>query len=125
MLRHARFAASYPFGVDMRVASPKFELANLARAVGLALLASSATANAQDTTSAGGRGGGGGGQQQPAAPRPYGRVITDEAVTKTGLFKVHKVGAQLFFEIPRNQLRKDILVMQRTQAGTGTGNQNR
>ena len=108
----------------MRVASPSFDLPTLSRVVGLALLAGSATASAQDSTAAGGRGGGGG-QQQPAAPRPYGRVITDEAVTKTGLFKVHKVGAQLFFEIPRNELRKDILVMQRTQAGTGDGNENR
>ncbi|HET9426497.1 MAG TPA: zinc-dependent metalloprotease, partial [Gemmatimonadaceae bacterium] len=90
-----------------------------------ALLAGAASA--QDTTTAAtGRGGGAGGAQQPpAAPRPYARVITDEAVTKSGLFKVHKIGAQLFFEIPRNELRKDILVMQRMQAGTGGGQANR
>ena len=94
------------------------------------LLAVAAPSYAQDTTQTGGRGGGGGGgggAQQPAAPRPYARVITDEAVTKSGLFKVHKVGARLFFEIPRNEMKKEILVAQRTQAGPnmGQGNSNR
>jgi hypothetical protein len=80
-------------------------------------------AGAQDSTTNTGRGGGG----QPAAPRPYARVITDEAVTKSGLFKVHKVGPRLYFEIPRDEMKKELLVAQRTQAGPnmGVGNQNR
>jgi hypothetical protein len=52
-----------------------------------------------------------------AAPRPYARVITTDAVTKEGLFKVHQVGDKLFFEIPRSELNRDILVVQRTVAG--------
>ena len=87
-----------------------------------AALMCAAPAFAQDSTQAGGRGGGGG--QQPAAPRPYARVITDEAVSKSGLFKVHKVGARLYFEIPRNEMRKEILIAQRTQAGPNMGNGN-
>ncbi|MEX0907844.1 MAG: zinc-dependent metalloprotease, partial [Gemmatimonadota bacterium] len=57
---------------------------------------------------------GGGGQQ---GPRPYTRVITSEAVTRTGLFNVHRVDDDLFFEIPRAELNRDILVVQRTAAG--------
>lgn len=86
------------------------------------------TALAQDTTTAGGGGAGGGrGAAQPANPRPYARVITDDAVTKTGVFKVHKVGPRLYFEIPRSEMRKEFLIVQRTEAGPnmGQGNQNR
>ena len=110
----------------MRGEFHRLDRTRLACAIGVAMMAASASAFAQDTTTAGGgRGGAGGGQQAPAAPRPYARVITDEAVTKSGLLKVHKVGANLFFEIPRNELRKDILVMQRMQAGTSGGQANR
>jgi hypothetical protein len=57
---------------------------------------------------------GAGGQQ---APRPYSRVITSAAVTKDGLFRVHRVGDRLYFEIPRAELGREILVLQRTAAG--------
>ncbi|HUF50852.1 MAG TPA: zinc-dependent metalloprotease, partial [Longimicrobiales bacterium] len=40
-------------------------------------------------------------------------------MTKTGLFSVHRVGEKLFFEIPRSELNKDILIVQRTAAGGG------
>src|SRR5687767_7686371 len=49
-------------------------------------------------------GGQGGDQQADAQPRPYARVVTSEAQTRTGLFKTHRIGARLLFEIPRNQL---------------------
>jgi hypothetical protein len=52
-----------------------------------------------------------------AAPRPYARVITSEAVTREGLFKVHRVGENLFFEIPRSEMGKELLIVQRTAAG--------
>jgi hypothetical protein len=55
-----------------------------------------------------------------AAPRPYARVITSAAETKEGLFRVHRVGERLFFEIPRSELNRDILVVQRTAAGGST-----
>jgi hypothetical protein len=54
--------------------------------------------------------------QQPG-PRPYGRVITSEAITKDGLFRVHRVGERLYFEIPREELGREMLVLQRTAAG--------
>lgn len=68
----------------------------------------------QDTTA---RQGGPGGR---AAARPYDRVITAAAETKQGLFKVHRIDDKLFFEIPRSELNKDILVVQRTAAGGTT-----
>src|SRR5688500_9766531 len=51
------------------------------------------TERPQQGTGRGGRGGQGGdqqqGQQADAAPRPYARVITADAQTRAGLFKVH------------------------------------
>jgi len=47
------------------------------------------------------------------APRPYGRVITSQAVTRRGLFAVHQVGDKLYFEIPRQELNKDMLLVGR------------
>jgi hypothetical protein len=67
-------------------------------------------AGAQDTAGAPAR-------AAAAAPRPYARVITSEAQTRTGLFNVHRVGERLYFEIPRAELNRDILVVQRTAAG--------
>jgi hypothetical protein len=57
---------------------------------------------------------------QPQGVRPYSRVITSEAVTKTGLFGVHRVGDRLYFEVPRSELGSEILVVQRTAAGGAT-----
>ena len=53
-----------------------------------------------------------------AGPRPYGRVITDEAITRTGLFDVHRVGDQLYFEIPRSSLGREMLLLARTAEST-------
>jgi hypothetical protein len=69
-----------------------------------------------------GGGGGGGGQGAQAAPRPYARVVTSEAQTREGLFKVHRIGQQLLFEIPRSQLGKDqLLVTEIAQTALGIG----
>jgi hypothetical protein len=65
------------------------------------------------TPAAGGRGGGGRGGAAPAAPQPYNRVVTREAKTRRGLFTVHQIGDRLLFEIPRNELGKDMLVVGR------------
>jgi hypothetical protein len=50
-------------------------------------------------------------------PRPYARVITAEARTRTGLFKAHRIGDRLYFEIPRSELGKDMLVVTRAASG--------
>lgn len=48
-----------------------------------------------------------------ARPRPYDRVITDEAQTRRGMFAVHRVGSRLFFEIPARELNRDMLLVGR------------
>jgi hypothetical protein len=73
-----------------------------------------------------GRGGGGGRAGGGGEPQPqeYDRVITSEAVTKGGVFKTHRVGARLYYEIPRAELRKEFLLVTqiaRTTLGTGYG----
>ena len=59
-------------------------------------------------------------QRPPAAtgpdpvPRPYNRVITGEARTRPGLFKTHRLGSRLYFEIPKSALNKEMLLVTRT-----------
>ena len=57
-----------------------------------------------------------------AAPRPYNRVITAEAKTKSGMFKVHRVADRVYFEIPAKELNKDELMVGRL-ARAAAGNQ--
>jgi len=80
----------------------------------------------EEAAAPGGRGAGGG--QGEARPRPYGQVVTAEAQTRDGLFKTHRIGSRLLFEIPENQLNKDILVVmeiaQNTASGSGYGGQS-
>jgi hypothetical protein len=76
-----------------------------------------------------GRGGGGrgGGQQQPPEPRPYDQVITSSARSDDGVFKVHRVGEDLFYEIPKAEMGKDFLwvnQIKRTAVGAGYGGQS-
>ena len=52
--------------------------------------------------------------------------MTSEAKTRDGLFKVHRIGARLLFEIPRDQLGKDQLLVTeiaKTVLGSGYGGQ--
>ncbi|MDN5201751.1 zinc-dependent metalloprotease [Fulvivirgaceae bacterium BMA10] len=64
--------------------------------------------------------------EQPAKPKPpakkngikpFDKVITKDAVSDDGLFTVHKVDANYFFEIPDSLLEREILVVSRI-AGT-------
>ena len=52
-----------------------------------------------------GRGGRGGFGQ----PRPYNQVITSDAKTSSGIFKVHRIGETIYYEIPRSEFGKDFL----------------
>lgn len=81
----------------------------------------SPTPTATPTTTAGGTPqtpGGGGQSSSRRGPRSYEQVITAEAETQDGLFRTHKVGDTLYFEIPRSELGKDLLLIRRTVAGT-------
>src|SRR4051794_2020692 len=48
-----------------------------------------------------------------AQPRPYSRIITRDARTRRGMFAVHRVNDKLYFEIPRKELNKDMLLVGR------------
>ena len=67
---------------------------------------------AQADTQERGAGGAGGGLGA-ARPRPYNRVITRDAVTRRGMFDVHRVGDRLYFEIPAKEMGKDELLVGR------------
>ncbi|WP_181182483.1 zinc-dependent metalloprotease [Sphingobacterium lumbrici] len=44
-----------------------------------------------------------------AKVKPYKEVITDKAITKSGLFKVHNIDTKYFFEIPDDLLSREFL----------------
>ncbi|RXK81454.1 zinc-dependent metalloprotease [Filimonas effusa] len=46
-------------------------------------------------------------------PKPFNEVITSKAVTRKGMFTVHKVEDRYFFEIPDSVITRDILVVSR------------
>lgn len=76
--------------------------------------------NAATPAAQGGAQGGNQGGNQGAAPgpRPYRQVITDRAVTQSGLFKIHRIGERLYFEIPTGALNKEMLLISRPVEST-------
>ena len=71
----------------------------------------------------GGRGGGRG-AAPTAEPQPYDRVITKDAKTAKGLFTVHQIKEQYYYEIPKSELGKDFLwssQIAKTTIGVGYG----
>lgn len=61
-------------------------------------------------------------QTTPAKPRPYSDVITKDAKTDEGLFKVHQIADRVFFEIPKAVMGKELLwvtTFRETQTGVG------
>jgi hypothetical protein len=64
----------------------------------------------------GGRPGGGSGPQE--GPKAYSEVITEDAVTQDGMFKVHTVDDSYFFEIPPAELEREMLLIGRPVEST-------
>jgi hypothetical protein len=63
-------------------------------------------------------------------PQPYGQVITAKAKTQKGLFTVHKIGDDYFFEIPDTIFNREFIAITRvaktpTGAGYGGEEENR
>jgi hypothetical protein len=80
----------------------------------------------QDPEAPTGRGGGRG-AAAPPNPRPYATVITSAARTDDGIFKIHRIGESLYYEIPKAQLGKDFLwntQIKKTTIGAGYGGQS-
>ena len=51
-----------------------------------------------------------GGAPKPG-PKPYSEVITSKAISKKGMFSVHKIEDRHFFEIPDSLISRDILAV--------------
>ncbi len=80
------------------------------------------------SASAGGAGPGarGGGGDDDDGPEPYSDVVTDEAVTDSGMVHVHRVDDEILFEIPNDLLDREILLVSRLSSvpdGMGYGGQ--
>ena len=59
-------------------------------------------------------------------PQPYDKVITKDAKSKDGLFKVHKVKDKYYYEIPKSEFGKEYLwvtQIAKTTLGVGYGGQ--
>lgn len=59
-------------------------------------------------------------------PQPYEKVITKDAKSKAGVFKVHQVKDKYYYEIPKSELGKEYLwvtQIARTTLGVGYGGQ--
>ena len=54
-------------------------------------------------------------------PKPYNKVITDKAITRHGLFTVHKVEDKWYFEIPDSILAREMMVTTRYSKTAGGG----
>lgn len=65
------------------------------------------------------------GPQQPQI-KPYDKVITKEAATRDGVFKVHRIKEKVYYEIPKAELDGEFLWVSqiaRTTLGVGYGGQ--
>jgi len=92
----------------------------------LALLTTTVAMAQRDSSSAprpGGNpfGGGAAAAANRQGPRPYKEVITDKAITKKGLFTVHKVDEKYYFEIADTTLNREILAVTRFTKVAGGG----
>jgi len=74
----------------------------------------------------GGPGARGGGGADDDGPEPYSEVVTEEAVTDSGMVHVHRVDDKWLFEIPEEILGREILLVSRLASvpeGMGYGGQ--
>lgn len=51
-------------------------------------------------------------------PKAYKDVITSKAVTRTGMFKTHRIGDNLYFEIPRSEFGPEMMLIARAVEST-------
>ncbi|MDT8340804.1 MAG: zinc-dependent metalloprotease [Longimicrobiales bacterium] len=66
--------------------------------------------------------GGAPGARRPGAPqggpKEYDEVITEKAVTREGLFRTHRIGDDLFFEIPTGEFDREMMLIARAVEST-------
>jgi hypothetical protein len=113
-------ACSKPAAAPAPAPAPTGQVPNAGRGLPTAPGGAPAGLPTQGADTTGGRGAAGLTPPNPTAPRPYNRVVTAEAKTRAGMFKVHRIGDRLLFEIPAKELDKDQLVVGRlTRAAAG------
>ena len=56
-----------------------------------------------------------------SGPKPYKEVITDKAVTRVGLFTVHRIEDKWYFEIPDSLLNREFMAITRFSKTAGGG----
>jgi hypothetical protein len=91
---------------------------------GLCAVAGLCAQDTQDTPQPAPQGGRGGRGAANTEPQPYDKVITKDAKTAKGLFTVHQVKEQYYYEIPKSELGKDFLwnsQIAKTTIGAGYG----
>jgi hypothetical protein len=59
--------------------------------------------------------------QKASGLKPYQKIIPASARTSNGLFRTHRVGDTLYFEIPPGQLNRDMLLVGRFARASGGG----
>ena len=97
--------------------------------VALALVATPCLAAGQDPPTSGQeppQGGGRGGRAAEPEIRPYERVITAEAKSDDGVFRVHRIKDRVYYEIPKSALSREFLWVSqiaKTTLGAGYGGQ--
>lgn len=67
-----------------------------------------------------------GGAAPSTDPQPYEKVITKDAKSKDGVFKVHQIKDKYFYEIPKGEIDKEFLLVSqiaKTTLGVGYGGQ--
>ena len=61
-------------------------------------------------------------QSAPAQIKPYSDVVTSKAISQKGMFGVHQIGDKYLFEIPKNLIGREVLLVVRTvKTGGGAG----
>jgi hypothetical protein len=133
MRHHPRLTTLAGFASILAVASCSHATATPTRAPTPSTPAPSNQSPATDTTRPPGGGAqapGGAPGQAPGAPgapapdpvpRPYNRVVTPAAKTRAGLFKTHRIGSRLLFELPPSVMNRDILVVPRVAKAPAGG----
>ncbi len=77
------------------------------------LTACASSPSSSGTDSTGGSGNGSSASKSKDAIKPFDKVITKEAVSDSGVFTVHRINDQFFYEIPNAQLGKEFLLVSR------------
>ena len=61
-------------------------------------------------------------EEDPGEGKSYSDVITSEAITSTGLFTTHMIGDELYYEIPLDELDREMLLLTRiAKSADGSG----